>query len=97
MVGWIDGYVYLDRQVKGAYRSLGRSYYGVVDVPNGSAQIMLVADGSNLSFYVNGKRVHYRQDSALSSGNLAMTLISGTNKGFGTRCTMTNVEVWQLE
>jgi hypothetical protein len=27
-------------------------------------------------------------------GNLGLTLLSGTNKDFGTRCEMTNVHAW---
>jgi hypothetical protein len=29
-------------------------------------------------------------------GDLALTIVSGTNKGFGTACTMENVDIWIL-
>ena len=58
---------------------------------------MLVVEGTNISFFVNGERVHFRQDQGLSSGNLALTLFSGINAGFGTRCRMSNIELWELD
>jgi len=93
----LDGYVYFARTVRDKYASLGYSYYGRLDTPDGQAQIMLVVDGINIMFFVNGERVHYRQDQGLSSGNLALTLLSGINTGFGTRCQMSNIELWELD
>lgn len=93
----LDGNVYFNRYFKGVFSDLGGSYFGPVDVPSGTAQVMLVVDGSTFTFYVNGKKVHSRSDTGISSGELAMTLASGTNKGFGTRCQITNIELWQLE
>jgi hypothetical protein len=93
----LDGYVYFARTVREKYASLGTSYYGRLDTPKGQAQIMLVVDGTNISFFVNGERVHTRQDQGLNSGNLALTLLSGINTGFGTRCQMSNIELWELD
>ena len=92
----LDGYVSMMRLVDGNYANLGRSYYGPVDVPEGSAELVLVANGDWLLFFVNQELVHRRQDSRLTSGDLAMTLSSGTNEGFGTRCQMENVDLWVL-
>lgn len=33
------------------------------------------------------------QDTVLTSGNLVLSLLSGTNQGFRTRCNMTNIEL----
>ena len=93
----LDGYVYFDRTVRDKYASLGYSYYGRLDTPKGQAQIMLVVEGTNIAFFVNGERVHARQDQGLNSGNLALTLLSGINTGFGTRCQMSNIELWELD
>jgi len=93
----LDGYVYFARTVREKYASLGASYYGRLDTPKGQAQIMLVVEGTKISFFVNGERVHTRQDQGLSSGNLALTLLSGINTGFGTRCQMSNIELWELD
>lgn len=94
----MDGHARFQRQVRGVYALLGNGYYGKVDVPEGEASIMLVVEGSSFTFFVNGEKVHSRVDTALSSpGPLAYTLVSGTNKGYGTRCQMEQVELWVLD
>jgi hypothetical protein len=93
----LDGYVYFDRNVNHEWASLGYSYYGKVGKPAGSAHIMLVVEGYKFTFFVNGEKVHTRTDQGLASGNLALTMLSGINTGFGTRCTMTDIGLWVLE
>jgi hypothetical protein len=93
----LDGYVYFTRTVKSDSSFLGRSYYGRVDTPSGEAHIMLVVEDNKFTFFVNGERVHTRTDQGLVSGNLALTLLSGINTDFGTRCTMTDIELWVIE
>lgn len=93
----LDGYVNMVRQVNNIPASLGRSYYGPVDTPAGEAEIMLVVSGDTFTFFVNGEDVHRRTDGALGSGNLSFTLVSGTNKDYGTRCDMENVDLWIIE
>lgn len=93
----LDGYVNFARMVNNNGTFLGRSYYGSVGKPSGSANIMLVVEGSTFTFFVNGEKVHRRSDQGLASGNLALTLLSGINTDFGTRCAMTNVGLWVLE
>jgi hypothetical protein len=58
---------------------------------------MLVVEDTWITVFVNGDKVHSRQDSALPSGDLSLTLFSGINTGFGTRCRMTNIELWMLD
>lgn len=93
----LDGYVNFTRTVNNNGTFLGRSYYGRVGRPSGSANIMLVVEGSTFTFFVNGEKVHRRSDQGLASGNLALTLLSGINTDFGTRCQMTNVDLWVLD
>lgn len=93
----LDGYANMIRFRNGVFAELGRSFYGPVDVPRGSAELMLVVEGNQFTFYVDGERVLQRQDSAHAEGELAYTLNSGTNKDWGTRCQLNNVELWALE
>ncbi len=93
----LDGYVYLNRVKGGVYANLLNNSYGKVDVPNGSAQITLAVENGWITFLVNGKKVLRTQDTGLNSGKLAMSLVSGTNKDFGTRCQMKNIELWVLD
>lgn len=93
----LDGNVNFARSLQGNWKLLGSSWYGNVDIPEGSASIMLVVEGDSFTFFINGERVRTQVDSALKEGDLALTLLSGTNAGFGTRCSMENIEVWVLE
>lgn len=93
----MDGYVYFARNVRGVYSRLGSSYYGKLDVPADAAELMLAVDGTKITFFVDGDRVHTRTDQGLSEGTLALTLLSGINTDFGTRCRMTNIELWELD
>jgi hypothetical protein len=67
-----------------------------VKKPADSANLMLVVQGNQIWFFVNGLMMLHREDSSLSAGNLGLTLLSGTNKGFGTTCDMRNIELWIL-
>ncbi|MFC1936593.1 hypothetical protein ACFLYP_02875 [Chloroflexota bacterium] len=91
-----DGYVYILRVHNGSIIDLGRAYYGVLDYQSGEADIMMVVEGQMIVFYVNNKRVLSTQDHALRHGNLAFTILSGTNKNFGTQCTMTEIDLWMI-
>ncbi|MBN2149302.1 MAG: hypothetical protein JW726_18080 [Anaerolineales bacterium] len=93
----LDGNVYFSRYYKNIYALVGSNYYGDVGFPEGAADIVLAVDGNWITFLVNGEKVLRRQDDALSSGNLNYTLISGTNKDYGTHCRMTNVELWVIK
>jgi len=93
----IDGNVYFSRYYKDNYALIGSNYYGPVGIPEGAADIVLAAEGSWVTFLVNGEKVLRRQDEAMSHGNLDYTLISGTNKDYGTHCRMTNVELWVIK
>jgi len=93
----LNGRVYFYRSVNNVYAPLGSSYYGKLSTHEGHAQIMLVVEGINITFFVDGEKVHTRQDQGLASGNLDLTLLSGINTGFGTRCRMVNIELWVLK
>lgn len=92
----LDGYVYFSRYVKDIYALVGKDYYGKVDTPQGEADITLAVEGPWVTFLVNGEQVLRSQDYALTSGNLDYTLVSGTNKDYGTHCRMTDVELWVI-
>jgi hypothetical protein len=93
----LDGNAYLFRFVNGIYTQLGGSYFGRLEVPAGTARLMLAAQGSKITFFVNDTQVHQRTDASLREGELGWTVFSGTNKDFGTRCEMTHNELWVLD
>jgi TolB protein len=93
----LNGFATLDRARNGSMARLGRSNISYpVEKPADGANIMLVVEGSNIHFFVDGYLMLSRQDISFPEGNLALTLISGTNKDFGTRCEMKNIELWEL-
>lgn len=92
----LDGNVYWRGYVGGKYREFGKAYAGKIDHLKGEADIVMVVQGDRVVYYVNGNKVFDKKNSELVEGELGLTLNSGTNKDFGTRCEMTNLELWEL-
>lgn len=92
----LDGNVYFSRYYKSQYALIGSNYYGKVGMPEGAADIVLAVEGNWITFLVNGENVLHRQDDVLTSGSLNYTVVSGTNKDYGTHCRMTNVGLWVI-
>jgi hypothetical protein len=92
----LDGVAYFDQTINNVFDGVEHARFGHVDLPKGSATLLLVVDGQKVTFFINGKEILTRNVKSLTSGNLALTLMSGTNKDFGTHCTMTNVMLWEL-
>jgi hypothetical protein len=93
----LDGYGVLGRMTKGDWKYLAAQKYGKISVPDGEAKIRLVVFDKRIYFYVNDQLVSKAYDSSLNEGNIALTLLSGTNKDFGTRCKMTNIELYTFK
>lgn len=93
----LDGFVYLRGYIKGRFRELGKEYYDQIQNVQGEADVTLAVSGESIRYYVNGERVMQRRNNELPSGNLSYTLVSGTNLTFGTRCSITDVELWQVK
>jgi len=106
----LDGYVDIFRvdftkedYVNQRWIFLTQKYYGKMETPKGQAHIDLIVNKDRIYVYLNNKLAASAYDNALKSnerygsGNLAYTLSSGTNAGFGTRVKMTNVELWEIE
>jgi hypothetical protein len=93
----LDGFGRLAQIAKGRWKNLAAHRYGALSIPKGDARIMLVVYDQRINFYVNGQRVVNAYDGSLNSGDIALTLLSGTNKDFGTRCQMTNIDLWIIK
>ncbi len=92
----LDGVVYFLKARLGVLSDLASASAGRLAVPSGSAQFMLAVEGDRFTAYVNDQRVLTAHDGSMKAGLLNYTLLSGTNRDFGTRCEMTNVELWTL-
>jgi hypothetical protein len=90
----LDGFVRIGQVTRGNYKALATQRYGKVSIPNGDAKIALAVYNKRVSFYVNNQRVANANATSLASGDIALTLLSGTNKDFGTRCQLTDIDLW---
>jgi hypothetical protein len=89
----LDGWGYLGSLRSGNGKMLAAKKYGNLEVP-GEAKISLVVYDQRISFYVNDTQVLRAYDGVYKPGNVDLTLRSGTNAGFGTRCQMDNIGLW---
>ena len=71
-------------------------YAGKFKNPADSAHMVLVVDKQKVTVFINDKQAVTFEDKKLEGGKLGLTLASGTNKGFGMHCDMTNVQLWEL-
>jgi hypothetical protein len=92
----LDGWFYLYQNLSKTLKRLGKWYYDQVDIPKGQAKITLVVEGDQMTFLVNDQEVEQVTDDTFQTGLLGYALLSGTNKDFGTRCRITNVELWEI-
>jgi hypothetical protein len=92
----MDGYSRSNAFDAGYFHNMGEGYYGKLDLPKGQAHIALTANGRDYAFFVNGKLTKKYQGllGKLTTGDLAYTMLSGTNTGFGTSCKFTKSELW---
>lgn len=95
----MDGNVYLHKTVPGTNRlsRVDGRYAGQIGFPNAEFDFIFIVEGPSFRWFVNGEYIAQFYHSAFPEGELAYAMVSGTNIGFGTRCTMTNVEAWILD
>jgi len=88
--------VHIKKDTSKYLSSAGSGYYGSIDYMQGNAKIMLVVDNGSIQFFVNGKRVYNRDNQYELEGYLYFAISSGINTGFGTCCSFSNVELWDM-
>jgi hypothetical protein len=93
----LDGHVELLSYTKGVMSVVTRPLYGLLSTPSGGAQVMLVVNNGWITYYINEKQVLRIQANAHPIGQLGTAVFSGTNQGYGVRCQMENIEIWQLQ
>jgi hypothetical protein len=97
--------VFLDRS-KVDFRISSQGYSTRVTPLRGSGQVRfdypaaadftLIVNGATAYVLVNGEVVgeYMLEPTRLVRGDLGLTVLSGTNKGYGTRCEMTDLRLW---
>ncbi|NMB54500.1 MAG: hypothetical protein GYA15_07330 [Leptolinea sp.] len=92
----MDGKVQTYRSLNNNWTQMKGGYAGKFNTPSDKAHMILIVDNQIITVIVNNKEVVHFEDKKLTGGKLGLTLASGTNKDFGTRCKMTNIELWEL-
>jgi hypothetical protein len=94
----LDGNVRLFRcwNCSAGLEYISSGYYDKIDYMKGNVDVMLIVEGTRIQFYVNGEHTFDLPNQKDFKGYLTYTISSGTNYGFGTRCTFTNFELWDL-
>jgi len=96
----LDGYVWAGAEVSGTSKWAQTQQHITLDRSEGSADLTLVVYGANVTVLVDEQEVFKTQSNLLTSripsGALSFMLNSGTNAGFGTRCSWTQVELWDI-
>jgi len=93
----LDGFVNLKKKVKGDQQWIAYRQNGKLSIPEGEAEIMMVVFDKRITIYVNGEKELSEYDPHYNEGKLAFSVFSGTNKGFGTRCKMSNIDLMIFE
>jgi hypothetical protein len=64
---------------------------------DGSANFLLAADGESITVYIDGVKSYRWVVARTDKGDLGYTLLSGTNRDFGTYCKFSNTRLWELK
>jgi len=63
----------------------------------GSADFVIVADKEIITAYINGEKAFRKLVARTNSGDMGYTILSGTNKDYGTNCKFSNTRIWELK
>ena len=92
----LDGRVRLKRSIDNSLVLLGRSTIFEINRQEGLAQLVLVAQKDMIRIFVNGEK-KYEKFGDPVTGDISFTVINKNPYGFGTRCKMSNIEVWEMD
>ncbi|MBQ6482592.1 MAG: hypothetical protein IJI45_15900 [Anaerolineaceae bacterium] len=94
----MDGNLYFNGRNLGSPLSYGKTF---IQNPSmqGEALLTLVVNGSSVNIFFNGNNIKSRNDVVLPGNGLGFSILSGTNKDFGTQCTFDDIFLytWQDE
>ncbi len=95
---WLDtqGIVRLGRMLNSNLAVLQQNKTDIPEATTQTAKITLVVENNYITYFVNGTKYIHWQDATFPDGNLFLTLVSGTNKDYGTHCKMTNISLWVI-
>lgn len=94
----MNGYLYFNGKKLDQGLSYGQQFIQNPSI-QGEATMTLVVNGSSVSIYLNGNQILSNNNVILPGNGLGFSILSGTNKDFGTRCTFDEIFLytWQDE
>ncbi|MGC1375041.1 MAG: hypothetical protein WA821_02390 [Anaerolineales bacterium] len=94
----LKGYVEMASYVSNRWKSMGRGTFGK-PAQNGQAKLTLIVEDNQFRVLVNDTliKTFTGLQGKLTTGKLAYTVLSGTNKSFGTSCKFDNTELWTIK
>ncbi len=93
----LKGMVVLYSVTGGGHQRMGTGRFGSA-AQNGKVHLTLIVEKNTFRMLIDNELVktYTGLQDKLTSGKLAYTIFSGTNKDFGTRCSFTNSTLWTL-
>ena len=94
----MDGFLYIVGRNTENSLSYGRHYFQRPAI-QGEALMTMVVNGSSVSIFIDGNQIFSRNDTVLPGNGFGFSILSGTNKDFGTQCTFEDIFLytWQDE
>jgi hypothetical protein len=79
------------------FHSQGKHYYGN-PANQGDVDFLMLVLGTNVVVFVNGNYIYTYStlQGKMQDGRIAFTTLSGTNADYGTRCTITQADLWMI-
>jgi hypothetical protein len=81
-----------------AFHNQGLQFYGQPD-NTGDVDFSMVVTGSKIIVFINDKYIYAYTGlvGKMTGGKLGYTTLSGTNAGYGTRCVITQADLWKIQ
>lgn len=93
----MDGNVWFFRELNDQLTHVAHRYVGQVGFPRAEMDILFIVQGPTFQWFVDGSYIGQFYEPVFEDGELFYSLVSGTNEGFGTRCTLTDVDLWEFD
>jgi hypothetical protein len=95
----MDGNVFLYKKMAGSNSLpvMARKYVGQIGFPEAEFDFTLVVEGPVFNWFVNGEHITQFYDGSYEDGGVGYAMLSGTNIGFGTSCSISEAEIWILD
>ncbi len=96
-----EGTLTLIKQVNGVGSLVKKSKTYTTNIPVENLHVVFVVEGIQATVFVDEQEVLSARDplltSKLNKGKIGFSVMSGTNKGYGTRCTMKHIQFWEIK